>query len=431
MSEKNTKQTNTLRYSIGMFGTSIPINMFKTYASFYYVDSLGLLTTPQWATIIFFYTFVDAIDNPLYGYLSDRTRSKWGRRRPWLVLGTPLLVLCFIMFFNPLGWLAKGSAFSYVLLMYMLTGTLDSLINANYSALFPELFRSEKDRAKANSLRQIFQLLAMIISIALTPVITEAIGFSATAIVYGILAAIVIWYMAFGCREDLAVMDQPRPKLLKSCLDIVKNPKFWIYGITNASYYGGLALVQAGVPYYVKYHLGEGSVGSTILLGVVILTAIIFIPVWAQVMKRLSLLTTWRLSLIVACLSLIPLYFTTTLIPSACVAALFGIGMGGVTVTMDIVSARILDEDIEKHEIQREGMYSSLLGVLNKTSNLFVSLAYVLVFQIYGFESGDNPGLLPGQSSLFLTILFPIILFMICIFVSHFLKFSNKPKKEQ
>lgn len=72
------------------------------------------------------------------------------------MLGAPLLVLCFILFFNPPASLAAGSAFSYMLLMYILTGTLDSLINANYGALFPELFRTEAERAKTNAMRQVF-----------------------------------------------------------------------------------------------------------------------------------------------------------------------------------------------------------------------------------------------------------------------------------
>jgi len=82
--------TKPFNYSIGMFGTSIPINMLKTYAAIYYVDRLGM-TTPQLSLMLFLYTFLDAIDNPVYGFLSDRTRSRWGRRRPWLAIGTPLL----------------------------------------------------------------------------------------------------------------------------------------------------------------------------------------------------------------------------------------------------------------------------------------------------------------------------------------------------
>lgn len=144
--ETTMRPTSPLRYAVGMFGTSIPVNMFKTYAAIFYVDKQGLITTPQFSLILFLYTFLDAIDNPVYGFLSDRTRTKWGRRRPWLIIGAPLPVLCFVLFFNPPAFLAQGSAFSYVLLMYMFTGTLDSLINANYGALFPELFPTEASR---------------------------------------------------------------------------------------------------------------------------------------------------------------------------------------------------------------------------------------------------------------------------------------------
>ena len=115
----------SFNYAIGMFGTSIPINMLKTYAAIFYVDSLGM-TTPQFALMLLIYTFIDAIDNPVYGFLSDRTRTKWGRRRPWMVIGTPLLILCFVIFYNPPAFLAGKSLVAFCMLFYMLTGTLDS-----------------------------------------------------------------------------------------------------------------------------------------------------------------------------------------------------------------------------------------------------------------------------------------------------------------
>ncbi|MBU1749573.1 MAG: MFS transporter, partial [Chloroflexi bacterium] len=96
MSEPRLKSFN---YAIGMFGTSIPINMLKTFAFTYYVLGLGVTTT-QWAAMMLIYAFIDALDNPVYGFLSDRTRTRWGRRRPWLVIGTPLLILGFIAFYN-------------------------------------------------------------------------------------------------------------------------------------------------------------------------------------------------------------------------------------------------------------------------------------------------------------------------------------------
>src|SRR5512137_1740959 len=190
----NSPRLKSFNYAVGMFGTSIPINMLKTYAAIYYVDKLGM-TTAQLSLVLLIYTFIDAIDNPVYGFLSDRTRTRWGRRRPWLTIGTPLLILCFIAFYSTPAFLAGNSLFAYCMLFYILTGTLDSVINANYAALFPELFRNDASRANANALRQAFQLVAMIISIALTPVVKKAIGYSFTDVLYGILGGGVILYM--------------------------------------------------------------------------------------------------------------------------------------------------------------------------------------------------------------------------------------------
>jgi GPH family glycoside/pentoside/hexuronide:cation symporter len=188
MSQARKKSFN---YAIGMFGTSIPINMLKSFAFIFYVDTLGM-TTVQFSLMLLIYTFIDALDNLVYGYLSDRTRSRWGRRRPWLVIGTPLLVLGFIAFYSPPAFLSSSSLVVYCMLFYMFTGTLDSVINANYGALFPELFRDDASRASTNALRQAFQLAAMILSIAMTPMVTKALGYSLTAILYGLLGGGVI-----------------------------------------------------------------------------------------------------------------------------------------------------------------------------------------------------------------------------------------------
>ena len=195
------KKTSPLRYAFGMFGTSIPINMFKAYAIAFYVDKLSAITLEQFSLITLIYTFIDAIDNPVYGILSDRTRSRFGRRRTWLCIGTPLLVLAFVAFYNPPAFV-MGSPFLYILLTYILTGTLDSLINANYGALVPELFPEEKVRAKTNAIRQVFQLVAMVISLALTGMVVEWLGYGLTSIVYALLAGVVILFMALGCHEQ-------------------------------------------------------------------------------------------------------------------------------------------------------------------------------------------------------------------------------------
>jgi glycoside/pentoside/hexuronide:cation symporter, GPH family len=423
MSESRYKSFN---YAIGMFGTSIPINMLKTYAAIYYVDGLGL-TTSQFALILFIYAFIDAADNLVYGFLSDRTRSRWGRRRPWLVIGAPLLVLGLIAFYSTPTFQSENSMFIYVMLFYIFTGTLDSVINANYGALFPELFLTNASRAATNALRQAFQLVAMIISIALTPMVTQAIGYSMTSILYGILGGGVILYMAFTSKEVEVKPEESKPQLWDSVKTLLVNRKFWIAGFSNAFYSAAMSLVLAAMTFYVKYTLHLGSGQTSMLFASVLAIAIACVAIWARLVKKFSLMPVWRAALATLMIAYIPLYFANSLVTAMIASALVGFGFAGVITTVDLIGAKIMDEDKLKNKQRREGIISNALGFMNRLNGLFTSLAFYLVSVIFGFVSGDVPGPSPDQAARFLLTVFPAILMAISLAFSFFINF-NEPE---
>ncbi len=419
----------TFNYSVGMFGTSIPINLLKTFAFAYYVDTLGV-TTAQWASIMLIYTFIDAIDNLVYGYLSDRTRTKWGRRRPWLVIGTPLLVLGLIMFYTTPAGLEGNQLYIYAMLLYIFTGTLDSVINANYGALFPELFTTDTSRAKANALRQAFQLVAMIISIALTPMVVEALGWSTTAIVYGVLGGAVILYMALTSKEKPVAEDEKKPQLWDSVKTLLTNKKFWVAGVTNAFYSAGMSLVLAGLPIYAKYTLGIGSGQQSLLFGGVLLVAIGAVALWASWVKKYALVKVWRGALAALAISYIPMYFANSFAMAMVCAMLVGFGFAGVITTMDLIQARIMDEDQAKYNVRREGIISNALGFMNRLNGLFTSVAYALLGVMFGYVSGDVPGPQPDMAARFLLTVFPFLMVVLSLGVSFLSNFEVEGKRE-
>jgi GPH family glycoside/pentoside/hexuronide:cation symporter len=414
----------SFNYAIGMFGTSIPINVLKTYAAIYYVDSLGM-TTVQLSLMLLIYAFIDAIDNPVYGFLSDRTRSRWGRRRPWLVIGTPLLVLGFIAFYSPPSFLAGNSLVVYCMLFYMFTGTLDSVINANYAALFPELFRDDSSRANVNAMRQAFQLVAMIISIALTPMVTKALGYSLTSVLYGLLGGGVILYMTLTSHEKKVEEHEAKPQLWDSIKSLATNRKFWVAGFANAFYSAAMSLVLASMPFYVKYALKLSESETTFLSAAVLLIAIGCVAVWARWIRKYTLIPVWRASLIVLAIAFIPLYFANSLVSGILCSALVGFGFAGVITTMDLIGAKIMDEDTLKHNLRREGIIANALGFMNRLNGLFTGFAFYLVFILYKYESGANPGPHPDQASRFLLTIFPPILMIISFSFSFFIDFKR------
>ena len=232
----------------------------------------------------------------------------------------------------------------------------------------------------------------MIISIALTPIVTNAIGFSTTSILYGILGGAVILYMAITAHEKEILPEETKPRLWDSIKTIVTNFKFWIAGFTNAFYSAANSLVMAGLPFFAKYTLGISSLQQTMLFGVVLLIAVGCVALWAWFVRKFGLIPVWHAALISLAVAFIPLYFANSFLTAFIFSALVGFGFAGIITTMDLISAKITDEDTRKFNVRREGIYSNAMGFMNRLSGLFVSLAFLLLFRYFGLESGDNPG---------------------------------------
>ena len=99
--------------------------------------------------------------------------------------------------------------------------------------------------------------------------------------------------------------------------------------------------------------------------------------------------------------------------------------------TMDLIGAKVMDEDTQKHKQRREGIISNALGFMNRLNGLFTSAAFTLVFVLYGFESGDNPGVHPENAARFLLTMFPFVLMVISLAFSFFINFAKADKTQE
>ncbi|MBF8184403.1 MFS transporter [Nonomuraea sp. K274] len=419
-------RTPAWRYAIGMLGTSIPINMIKGSMILFYVDILGL-DVRAYGVVMVIYAVIDAFDNPLLGHLSDRTRTRFGRRRPWLLVGAPMLAACMIAFFSAPASLRGIGLVLWFAVFAILCEAFDSMLNANYGALLPELYPRERDRAVANGLRQGFQLVALVISLAVTPLLTTGVfgteqstqGFQITAIVYGAIALVVIVFMALGARERPRYSTRERPLLLPSVWSIVRNPTFWTVGLTGACYGIAMALVLSGIQLYVRYSLGLPVVNALYLQGIVILVSAGGLVVWTRVIARRGALWTWRLAFAVLAASFAALFFATDLATGIAAGVLVGAGWSGMLATNDLIVARVLDADAARNGEHREGLFLSAFGFFGRLNGIVTGLALTSLGVFFGYNSGDDPGTDPGLAFRVYLCVYPFVLTTIGAFAAR------------
>lgn len=396
-------ETPAWRYSVGMLGLAIPINTIRVSTLLFYVDMLGL-DVRAYGAVMVVYAVLDAIDSPVLGHLSDRTRSRWGRRRPWLVVGAVILTAGLVGFFWTPSTLDGAGLVVWFAFFALLCEAADSMYAANYHALLPELFPEEHPRAGANSLRQVFQLVAFAVALAATPVLTTSVfgteesteGFRTTAILYAVLALIVLLFMALNVREDPNHASEEQAPLLASAAVILRNPHFWLVGFATACYLVPLAFVLAGVQLYVKYTLGLPVAYSLWLIGSSIAVAALLLPPWTALVRRRGAPFAWRLAFGFLAVGFVPFYLADSLLTAIAGLGVVAVGWSGMLATNDLIQARVVDDDVRRHGQHREGLYLAAFGFFSRLTGATAGVGLGSLGLLFGYYSGADPGPDPG-----------------------------------
>ncbi|MEC0371701.1 MFS transporter [Paenibacillus chibensis] len=410
-------------FALGMFAMMVPSQAFSTFYSFFYVEKLGLgIGLATLARTIFL--IWDAVNNPLFGHWSDRTNTRLGRRRPWIFGAMPLFMLTFIMVFSPPGGLSQHGLFAWFLTALILFEAVSTVLWVNYGALFPELYHGDRLRAKASAIQQSYQVVALLIGSALTPIIFNALNFSTMSIIYAFVFCISMLVCMLYVQERREYSVGEPLKLGAAFKETMKNKKFWLFNISNSFAQTVNGLVSSIIPFYAKYVLKIEGPQVTILMAAVFVSVIPLVFVWYWICRRMDGVKVWRLSLAVYAVSVLPLWFGFNLVSGVAAGIAVGFGLAGFLVTPAMVSGRIIDEDAEKTGLRREGIYTAVAGFITRSSGLISALAFLIVGLIFGYESGDKPGPNPEMTFRVLISIVPFCLLLVSIIISLLTRFE-------
>ncbi|MBH5318882.1 MFS transporter [Paenibacillus sp. GSMTC-2017] len=415
-------------YAFGMLAMMIPSHAFSTFYVFYYSDELnlglGLLTLGRLIYLIW-----DAVNQPLAGYLSDRTNTKYGRRKPWINISIPLFMLSFIMVFSPPGGMSEFGLFTWFLITLLIFEAVATILWVNYGALFPELFRGGEQRVKASSIQQAYQIIAILIVSVAAPIIIDALGYGKMSIILALLFVLFMFICMRFTKEDENARSAPQMKLKEAFSSTLTNKPFWIFNLSNSFAQTVNGLLSATIPFYAKYVLKIPVEQVTILLASIFVSVIPLVGVWYYLIRKMEPVKAWRLSLFAYALSVIPLWFGSSLVGGIIAGIIVGFGLAGFFVTPALVNSVIIDRDFAATGRRREGVYTAVAGFINRSSGLISALAFLIVGVIFGYENGDNPGNDPETTFRVLISLIPFILLTISIILSYFVKLKGEGNK--
>jgi glycoside/pentoside/hexuronide:cation symporter, GPH family len=375
-------------YSLINLGMAITVQSFSAYVIFYYVD-VKRLDAVWAATVMGVFAFYNALNNPLLGYLSDRTRSRWGRRIPYLLFGgLPMAVTYLLVFAAPFDGVEQPVALLiYFAAAIVIWEGLHTAISTGYYSLLPEMFPTYRERTEVAAPMNLIQTIALMIGIALPPVIYSNLGWPAMGLLFAVLATVAIYVGARGLFERPRYGQEQGLPFLPALQATFLNRSFVTLVAAQTLRFTATNTLLAGMAFYAKYSLRVDEGNTSLIFGVVFLTAMPALWLWKAISRRFSARTTLMLAYAMLAVSVLPLYIAGTLMGAMAAAAGIGLALAGLILMGDVILADVIDEDAVRTGQRREGMYFGMSGLIITLSTALVSLVFGLIAPAYGYNS--------------------------------------------
>ncbi|MFY1596586.1 MFS transporter [Micromonospora sp. WMMD737] len=375
----------------GAFGT-VPGLLLLPYLT----DTLGVAAGVA-ALLVLLPKAWDVLVNPVAGRISDRTRSRWGARRPYLlVAGLALGVLFAAIFAAPFG--AGPAAGAYVAVAFLAAATAFAFFQVPYVAMPAELTGDYAERTRMMSWRIAVLALAILVSGAVAPLVRDVGGggvpghrwmglFVAGLIVLGAVGAFL------GTRSaPSGTVGESEPTLRAQLAVAARNRPFRALLVCFVVQSAGVATVLAGVNYFADQILRDPKGGPTVLFACFVGPALLVMPLWTRVGARVGKLAALVAASLIFAVGALALVAAPVLPPLAVylLVALIGVGYAGQQVFALAMLPDCIAYDTARTGRRQAGVFTGL-WTAGETFGLALGPGiFGLVLQLSGYVSSDT-----------------------------------------
>jgi GPH family glycoside/pentoside/hexuronide:cation symporter len=383
-----------LAYSFANFADITASQFFSFLLFTFYFVIIGL--NVNWITLAFIiWSIWNAINDPILGAISDKTSTKFGKRKPWILLGVgPMCIILFLLWTPPIA--NDLTAFIYMMIMILLFDLFYTMFSLNQVSLFPEMYPEINQRAKANNIIQVVGILALIFAFISPSFFIPNYNdpqYQANYAVAGLFMAIVTAVSAFifiryGLRErkEYSKDSEMAPSFIESLKTSVQNKSFRHYVIANFAVFYMFGMLPMISPLYGRYVLGiESSTLLSLLLGLTFISAAGCMIIWNKVTVKFGVRKGHMMAMGSLIVTLVPFMFISTFFGAIIAYSLTGLGLAGALFFRAVTISAIIDQDELKTGIRREGGYMGINALVIRLATIAIILSISLVFNSVGW----------------------------------------------
>ena len=332
------------------------------------------------------------------GYISDHTRSSWGRRLPYVIGGAILIPILFVLLWTPPLTGSSTLTSVYLFLILIAFNTTYEIHQVPYESLLPELAVGEKDRVTISSWKTGFLLIGNILAGFTGPLIAK-FGYFHSMLFFAVLVAPILILPGFFLRKQIDHRFQPVRQItfLTSLKITFGNRPFQVFAITWGLMWTAATLVLETLPFVVTEvcHLKESDTVYFYLPAIAI--TLICFPLINRLSERYGMNAVFRGSLLAGAISLPVLMLIGDWIPIPLIAqgiiwvVLQSAALAGAQILPGAMIAEVTDHDERLTGQRREGSFYSVWGLLNQASS-GLGLAIIPLFLLLGRSRSDPHG---------------------------------------
>lgn len=346
-------------------------NLFFTVIGFYllyFLTDIVELSAALAGTVLMIGKIWDAVTDPITGYVSDRTRSRWGRRRPYMFVGAVISCFTMGMMFTKPSFGSQLPLFAYLTFLYCLLNTAYTLVNIPYAALLPELTDDYNERTILTGYRMSFAVVGTFVGAgAVMPIINLVspveLGWTVMGYFMGAVMLLTTFITIWAVREPEHLEAPPETGFMRTYVETLRSKVFLSALIPWTLFITGTSMVQGALVYYFTYIFGNGALFQTALV-FLLATSLMCIPIWVRISAKIGKKTCYMIGMGIMSAGVLVFSLLGEAVGplgAVIVMALAGTGLSTHYVMPHAILPDVVEHDAIHHgNIRREGVFSSL-----------------------------------------------------------------------